>query len=210
MDNESRRAREMVKNLPFEEKLKHYWGYYKKHVFIFLISALIVSWGVVQCVTAPEYDMNMAFYSVRFFEDERADRFAEYLEQYVDEINGNETVDVFIRKQNVDITKEIMQPEDHVVFSKIASELSADEYQTYILDEDFLEYFRRVYTEVIGDVMDLGEIPEIREMLGINEGEKLYLVTTAMFDRSLGNEEKVAEYNNALKIKKHFEGLLNK
>jgi len=210
MDREGLKAKQMVKDLPFKEKMNHYWGYYKKHVIIFLISAVIVAWGVVQCASRQEYDFNIAFYTVRFFEDERAAQFADYLEEYVDEINGNETVDVFIHKQNTDITKDILSAEDTVIFSKIMSELSADEYQTYIMDEAYLKWLGGAYEDIVKSVVPLNEIPEVREMLGLYENEKLYLVTTEMFDRSAGDEEKVAEHNNAVKVEQHFKEMLEK
>lgn len=207
MDNERKRAKEMVKNLPFKEKMKHYWGYYKKHVIVFVFSAVIVIWGLVQCMNRPVYDLNIACYTTRAYPDEAGDKFAEYIEKYVDEINDNGSKDVFVMMQAADITKDILQPEDHAVLSKMGNELSADEYKIYILDQPYLEHFQHAYGDIIQQIIPLHEIPEMKNMFGIREGESLYMITLEMFERSTENKEKVAEYNNVMKTEEHFMSL---
>ncbi len=208
MDAEGLRAKQMVKDLPFREKVRHYWGYYKKPVIIILLSVIFIAWTAVQCINAKVYDMNIAMYTVRTYEDEKTDMFGEMLKGQIDEINGNGSKDVFIYKYPADIRKEALQPEEHAVYSKINLELSADDYQTYILDQPYLDYFERVYPEVIQSTVNLKDIPEIKEMLGIHESENLYLVTTVMYERSMGDKVKVAEHKNAEKLHEYFSAMV--
>ena len=204
------RERQKVKDLPFNEKMRHYWGYYKKHVIIFVLCACIFGWSIVQCVMAPVYDMSIACYTGRYFDDECKIKFAEYLKDYVDEINGNETKDVFIGMYAADISKDVMSPEEQAVFTKLMSELAADEYQMYILDKSFMEYFEKGYSETIGNVIPLHEIPEMKELWGLREEESLYLMTKAMYEHSADKEKVVAEQKNAKKIEEHLKSLLDK
>ncbi len=208
MDNESRRAKQMVKELPFKEKVRHYWGYYKKPAIITIISIVIIAWSAVQCINSPVYDMNIAMYTVRAYEEERIDKFGEILKEQIDEINGNGSKDVYIFTYPADIRKDILEPEDHAVYTKITLELSAADYQTYILDQPYMDYFERVYPEVIQNTVNLKNIPEIKEVLGIHESENLYLVTMVMYDRSTENKEKVAEHKNAEKLDAYFSALV--
>ncbi|MBQ7096892.1 MAG: hypothetical protein IJN96_02360 [Clostridia bacterium] len=209
MDRERQKAKQMVKDLPFNEKMKHYWGYYKKHAIIFVLCACIFGWSIVQCVMAPVYDMSIACYTGRVFPDECKVNFAEYLKDYVDEINGNETKDVFISMYSADLNKDVLAPEEQAVFTKLMSELAADEYQMYILDRSFLEYFEETHNEIIGNVIPLHEIPEMKAMWGLGEDESLYLMTKTMYDHSADNEDVVAEQKNAKKIEEHMMSLID-
>lgn len=207
MDRERQKAKQMVKELPLKAKITHYWEYYKKHFFIFLISAIVIAWTVVQCVKAPVYDLNIAFYTTRAYTDESTDKFANIISEQIDEINGNGSVDVYIGKHPVDITKNTLEPQEHTVLSKVGMEMAANEYMVYVFDQPFLEYFENIYDDAVENVILLDDIPEIREILGIGDGENLYFVNVALYDRNAGNENKAEEYDNAQKAKAYFESL---
>lgn len=202
MDNEGRRAKAMVKSLPFKEKMKHYWGYYKKHVMVFLVAGIIVIWGVVQCVSVPEYDLKVGWYATTAYKDENTDKFAEYLKKNIDEINGDGEVNTLLIQRVTDITKEVLQPEDSVIFTKLTSEMSADEYKVYVFDQPFMDHFQKVYSDTIQTVIPLHEIPEMKNMLEMDDDDVLYTVIIKEFNRSKDNQEKAAEYDNAVKIEK--------
>ena len=90
------------------------------------------------------------------------------------------------------------------VLTKIPVELSADEYQMYILDSYYLEYFSRAFEGIIEESLLISDIPEIRESLGVPEGEELYLVLTSSFEQSKGKKDKAAEHENAVLVMKYF------
>jgi len=208
MDEDRRRAKELVKQMSFTEKIKHYWSYYKKVIIVFIVAVAIVTWGVVQCTQVPEYDLKISVFVTTAYREENLARLAEYFEGYVDEINGDGLTDVFIQQKISDFTKDIVEPEDTVNLSKLSNELAADEYKVYIFDKPFMEHFEQSYGNLIETKFPLHEIPKMRELLQIDEKTEMYLVVTKMYAQSEEKEERVAEYGNARRVEAHMIELL--
>lgn len=208
MDDERRRAKQMVKALPFKEKIKHYWSYYKRHVIIFIFSAAIITWGAVQCSTVKEYDLHISVFVTGKYLDENIAELSKYFENYIDEINGNGAKEVFARQMVVDITKDILEPEDNATLSKLGNELSAEEYKIYVFDKPFMEHFENAYNEVIQTVFPMHEIPKMKEIMHIADGEELYFVVLKQYNYNKDDADKVAEYKNVEKVEQHMIELL--
>ncbi len=210
MDSEGRRVKEMIKGLPLKERAKHFWYYYRTHVIAITIGAVVVAWGTAQCINKPKYDLDIAYYTTRGVEQGTVDAFAESLKPLVKDIDGNESVDIFIPLYMGDITGKMIDQQAQAMLSKIPLELAADEFFLYILDKPFMEYMERVYPEAIENKILLSDIPEAAEVLKIYKGEEVYLMKVAAAERINKDEKKVAERDNALSVEAYFESKLEK
>ncbi|MBR2453259.1 MAG: hypothetical protein IKB32_04365 [Clostridia bacterium] len=206
MDKQRREAREAVKNLPFKEKIKHFWYYYKTHTICIAFAVILIVTTTVQCMRQTKYDMNIAYYSVRHVEKPQLDALTDLLETVAEDTNENGSVDVFISFLSGDITTELLDQYAQMGLQKMQVEVATDEYQSFILDRAYLDTMERLYSDVIGSVLKISDVPKIKEAIGLPDGEELYLVTTKMFDRAKDDDTKVKEHKNAVVIKEYFEG----
>ncbi len=197
MDSEGQRAKKMVQNLSFKEKVEHFWYYYKKHVFVGLFVALVVAFGVAQCVMKETFDLNIAYYSSRGIEQTVVDSFGDILEPLIEDIDGDGVASVFMPAYIGDITEQRMDEQAMAMLNKIPLELAADEFQMYILDKPYMELFDEVYSDIIQNKICISDIPEIKEALMLYDWEEVYLVMTTEFEQSKNDKKKIAERENA-------------
>ncbi len=208
MDKDKQAAREIVRNFTFKQKLTHFWYYYGKYTIAAIFAVAFVTFTVVDCVMQVNYDLNIAYYSCRAVDSEAVSALTDSLEPLINDISGNEKTDVLIAVNEVDITKEEYNEVIEATLTKIPVELAADEFQLYILDESYLEFFNRAYEGVVQSKLLLSDIPEVSNALGFQEGEKVYLVMTVEFEQSKGNEIKAAERENAALVMEYFNNML--
>ncbi len=204
MDKQALEAKEMVKNLPFKEKVKHFWEYYRNHTLVAAFALAVIIFGLVQCVTQVEYDLSIAYYSTKGVEQTTVDAFADTLEGVIGDIDENGTTAIFMPVFLADITEQFPSEESLAMRNKIPLELAADEYQMYILDEAYMDLFNAAYSDVIQSTLLLSDIPEVSEALGFYEGEKVYLVMTVEFEQSADDEKKLKERENAALLEQYF------
>ncbi len=205
MDKQRQEAREAVKNLPLKEKIKHFWYYYKIHTICIAFAVILIVTTTVQCMRQTKYDMSIAYYSVRHVEQPQLDALTDILETVVEDSNENGSVDVFISFLSGDITAKLLDQYAQMGYQKMQIEVATDEYQSFILDDAYLDMMERLYPDIIDSILKISDVPEIKETIGLSEGEELYLVTTKMFERSKDDEDKVNEHKNAVVIKEYFE-----
>lgn len=208
MDKQAKEAREMVKNLSFKEKVKHFWYYYGKYTIAAIFAVAFIAFTVVECVMQVDYDLNIAYYSSRWVDKDAVAILADSLEPVIKDISGNEKTDVLISVTEADIGSGEYSEVTEAALTKIPVELAADEYQLYILDENYLEFFNRAYEGVVQSTMLLSDIPEISEALDFAEGEKVYLIMTTEFEQSKGDEIKAAERENAALVMEYFNNMM--
>ncbi|MBQ9757415.1 MAG: hypothetical protein IJW15_03235 [Clostridia bacterium] len=205
MDKQRQEAKELVKSLSFKEKIKHFWYYYKIHTISIAFAAILIITTTVQCMRQVKYDMNIAYYSIRYVEQQKIDDLAEFFETVAEDINQNGSVDVLVSFYSGDITAELLDQYGQMGYQKLQIEVATDEYQSYLLDKPYLDMMERLYPDVIETVQEIGTVPEVKNTIGLLDSEELYLVTTKMFEQSKDDEEKVREHDNAVKIKEFFE-----
>ncbi len=205
MDAEGKRAREMVKNLSAKEKFAHFWYYYKKHVIIAIIAIGFISWTVYEKMTQIKYDLQIPYYSSRAIDiDNNIQRFEDYFIESVADSNNNGRVDVQVLSYTADISQAKTDQMVGAMLQKMDMSLAADEFSVYILDEKYLEHFQKSYPDIKFTSVEISNIPKVREVLGLFENEKAYLVTIELFDRLKDNDAKIAEHKNALGVEKFF------
>ena len=208
MDKDKQAAKELIKNFTFKEKIAHFWYYYGKYTIIGIIALAFVVYTMVDCMMQVNYDLNIAYYSCSRVNREGAAALADSLEPMINDISGNKINDVQIVVNEANITKEGYDEMVQATLTKIPVEMSVGEFQMYFLDEHYLEFFDRSFEGFIQSSVLISDIPEIRESLGIPEGEKLYLVVCNEYEHSKDNEIKIAERENAAIVEQYFKDML--
>lgn len=85
-------------NTPVETGKKtwknYYWFYYKWHIFFTLFFGIAIAICVTQCATKVDPDCYILFNSNIYISDQQLNETADDLEQYIDDINGDEKVEL--------------------------------------------------------------------------------------------------------------------
>lgn len=208
MDRQAREARDMAKNLPPRERIKHFWDYYKIHTIVAVIVLILIGTTIYQAVTRVKYDLEMTYYgNSTAFTEEQAEILKEYIAQYIEDIDGN-------GEKNVDIvfvSSEMAEgnPEYQMAISqKFMAELSAGVSAGYIFDQEYYDY--------AGPESDMGAMEsafnmcdnaELKEKLGLGD-EPVYWCTRALYERETKSEKSAALHENAQLAEKAIRGEL--
>ncbi len=80
---------EEPKPLTFKEKITNYWYYYKWHTLIIGFIAIVLSYGLAQCVTKENPDYIVMTVFDKFMPSEVTLEIEAYLEQYAEDLNGD-------------------------------------------------------------------------------------------------------------------------
>ncbi len=210
MDRDRREAKRLIKGLSPKEKIKHFWYYYKWHTIACLLVVIVIVYSCVQCAMRVDYDLNISCYTKNFIDEEKIEKFEKVLEGVVQDINHNDSVDVYVAPYSADITGKVVDQIAQAVYQKISMEIAADDIQLYLFDQSFLDWFNQVYGDTVQSVTEISSISEIKDLLGLRDDEKLYCVTKEFFERSENNEEKVAQHNNAELVEQFFNNKIKK
>ena len=85
-------------NTPVETGKKtwknYYWFYYKWHIFFTLFFGIAIAICITQCATKVDPDCYILFNSNIYISDQQLNETADDLEQYIDDINGDEKVEL--------------------------------------------------------------------------------------------------------------------
>ena len=131
MDKQAKEAKEMVKNLPFKDKVKHFWYYYKIHTIAAAFILLLVGITIYQSVTQEKYDLEISYYGNELISEEQEKEIEEKLAQYVEDVDGDGQKKVHL------IVNSILDEGEYAMYAntKFTAEVSAAAYSAYILDE---------------------------------------------------------------------------
>lgn len=204
MDKQKREAREMVKNLSFKEKLSHFWYYYKKHTIAGIFATIVVVWGTAQCIMQTDYDLNISYYTCRYVDEESLGKLENELESVVEDINENESKDVFVSLMLGDISRETPDEMTQAAYSKLVVELSTNDCFMYLVDKPYFELINNNFGQIVENVILLNDVPVAKEILGLGD-EEVYLLTISVFESYQDKEEYVREHENALLVQKYFQ-----
>lgn len=206
MDKQAKEAKEQMKKLSFKDKWTNFWYYYRLHVIVIAIAALLIGYTAVECARKNDYDLQISYYSSSPISDEATDKLVEVLQKNVDDINANGNTDVFIAPCFAN--PEEMGQQTQAVLLKLSAEIAADETMVYLVDE---VYYKRLshesYEGCFESFEDISEVPEIKEMFGLEDGEKLYLGIRTLKEKYNEDEKMILAHKNAQKALEYIKGL---
>ncbi len=197
MDNQEREARKMAKELPFSEKIKYFFEYYKWHIIIPLVIVLLITLTIVQIVNKEEYDLKLSYYGAHAISEEEEEQINQYLSQHIRDNDGDGKNEIVINTTIISPDATLTDPEYQAgVINKFIVELSAGSNFCYVLSEDF--YRAATLSEVeFAKCIDVRE-NEILSPIFCKTNTPVYLCVREIYDRELGDAEKINEYDNAL------------
>ena len=161
--------------MTFKEKRENFWFHYKWYVIgiAFAIAAFVLL--VAQCMSIPNYDFNVIYFSYTPAIDRQTDLIADYFEKYGEDINGDGEVQVQIL--NCSFSNE---PGDIAYRNSQLQKLQAfitGEYKAmlYITDKESIKYFNTLDTGDKGlfDGEPIALNDEFYKMTTLNENEVL-------------------------------------
>ena len=138
MDKQAREAREMAKQMPFGDRVRHFWDYHKWHVFAAVIALVFIVTTMVQVMNRVEYDIEIAYYGGMYFTEEQSQKLKEYLSQYIEDVDGNGEINVNITVATAEapgMNGAQLTEYQAAIGQKFMAEMAARTYDAYIFDE---------------------------------------------------------------------------
>ena len=205
MDKDRQKAKEKVKALPFKEKIKHYWGYYKFYVIGVLLVAIAIGTTVYQKVTAPKPDLEVWVFADEIMTEEMKTPIKETVEKVAFERNQELFAEVLLTEVPFHDAYRIEEIQGSC--AKLMAELSSGERKAYILDQTVYEYVVKDFppTEIWDENYSIALGENAKKALGLKEDTTYYYLTQILY----GEKDKDKE-DNAIKFEymaKVYEGL---
>lgn len=211
MDKDRAEAKKMAKELPFKERVKYFWEYYKVHTMLALFFAVVLTITAVQCAQQIDYDLEVSVYTNKGLLQENVDFLTGTITEQSYDINDNGVVDIGVFQNFADISNpDVYDEKVEAVLSKFQAELAANSSPVYILDEDYKEMLLKVFPEGVKALIDISQIPEIKEELKLGDDDSLYFVVLPEYEGKKDDEELQKKYQLAEKLEKYFENCLKK
>ncbi len=205
MDAEARRAREQMKKLPFKEKLKNFWFYYKIHTAVAILAILVFGTSVVQCINQVDYDLQVMYFGCQQIDPKRTAAIEEFLASKSIDVTGNERVDTMLSVFVGDIHAEVKSGETMAMLVKLQAEIVSNINPAFIMDEAYKNFVVYGYEGAYDKIIDLSLVPEMREKLNLKDGEKLYWVSLAKGENYKAPARGKDSFDNAEIIEKWLE-----
>lgn len=169
--------------MTFKEKLKNFWYYYKYHTFAAFLILVMLFVGFKSCVSRQVPDMYALFITDDATYPYQIDDLAKKLENYVDDVNGDNVKRVQVIVTNY--KKSVTNPDAE---SSLVANLIAGKASFLIFDSSYYKTF--------DDFHLFGEIDEKNKYVS----EKSFLATKAgFFEGITGFDHNDYEYSIAVR-----------
>ena len=182
MDKQAQEAKEMVKNLPFKDKVKHFWYYYKIHTIVAVFVLILIGVTVYQAVTQEKYDLEIDYYGQQYISEEQQKEIEDTLAQY--------------------IVNSALNDEEYAMYAntKFTAELSAAAYSAYILDESKYKMIADDEDDSGDDsisAFDMRDSEKCKDIFKLGD-EPVYWCTIKPRDTKKAKKQQLDSYNNAV------------
>lgn len=205
MDAEGKRAREQMKQLPFKEKLKNFWFYYKIHMAVAILAVLVFGTAVVQCVRQVDYDLTVMYFGCNQVDPARVEALEKFLNSHSVDVTDNGKVETVMPVYVGDINAEVKTAETSALLVKLQAEIVSNINPAFIMDKAFKNFVTFGYEGAYDKIIDLSLVPQVREMLNLKEGEELYWVSVAKGGNYKAPASGKDAFDNAERIEKWLE-----
>lgn len=205
MDKQAREAKEMTKQLKGKEKWRNFWYYYRYHVIVGIFAFLIITYSLVECVNKPHYDLNISCYTSTMINDSNLTPITNELSKHIVDITKNDIAetDIIVNMASLEQTTEQTQ----AVLMKFSAELAAGESFGFLVDEEFYNMLTTNYSECVAGVIPVNNIPLFKDTLNLADGQNFYWITKALYETEKDKPEKIAAFENAMKVQNYLQGL---
>ncbi len=181
MDKQRKEAKEMAKNLPFPNKVEYIWMYYKWWIISAIVVVALLAGTIHEIMTRPSYDVEMAFYSQKYINDDTVVALEEYLSSYVPDLDGDGESTIKIYAVSIDLIG--VEEGTAAVRTKLSTEILTGAYPVFLVDDGFYQMLQLDgYRGAIESFREINEVKEFSEILHLDAGEKMYWGTTVLYD----------------------------
>ena len=204
MDKQAREAREMAKNLPFKERVKHFWNYYKWHVIVITAVVALVAGSLYECATRETYDLEISYYGNTYVTDEQVAAMEAYFAQFVQDVNGDGKQTVKVYANSMAMMGD--NPEANMAMqSKFMAELAAGASAGYVFDQDYKEVMTgESYDGTMESFYEMTANPALKEAMQLPD-EPLFWAVRSLYEKDQDKAESIAAHDNALRIRQGLE-----
>lgn len=204
MDKQAQEAKEMVKSLPFKDKVKHFWYYYKIHTIVAAFVLILIGVTVYQAVTQEKYDLEIDYYGQKYISQEQQKEIEDTLAQYIDDVDGDGQKKVHL------IVNSALTDGEYAMYAntKFTAELSASAYSAYILDESKYKMIADDEDDSNDDsitTFDMRESEKCKDIFKLGD-EPLYWCTVKPHNPEKAKKQQLGSYNNAVLLQNALQG----
>jgi len=129
------------------EKFQNFWHYSKWYVIFTIGITILVAVMVAQCVSKPDYDLKVVYFTYSPVLDDQTSLIADYLDDYVEDVNGNGKVDIQVINCSVSNENSSVMTRN-TMLQKLQSVIVAEESaMLFITDDKSDKYFDAMKSE---------------------------------------------------------------
>lgn len=203
MDKDRQKAKEKVKALPFKEKVKYFWGYYKFYVIGVLLVAVTVGTTVYQKATEPKPDLEVMVFADEYMAEEMKAPIKETVEKFAFEKNQ----ELFAEVTLIEVPFRDAYRHEEIQGScvKLMGEMALGERKVYILDQVVFDYISQGVspTEIWDENYSIALGENAKKALGLDEDKAYYYLTQILYDEK-DKEDNAIKFEYMAKV---YEGL---
>lgn len=151
-----------------KEKLANYWFQYKWHTIGIVSSLIVFIFLVAQCMSVPDYDLSVVYFTYTPVIDNHTDLVEDYFEEYGEDINDDGEINIQVINCSVSNERGDVQYRN-TQLQKLQALLAGEEKaMLFITDDESIEFFDNTNFE--GGIFEEEPLPL---------SEEFYLKTTS-------------------------------
>lgn len=129
--------------MTLKKKAENLWFYYGKFLILGIIILAVIVFSVNQCMTKTKYDIKIIYFTYEPVSDNVTSALAEKLKEYTDDTNKDGEINVMVVNCSCDKNSDY-----NIQLQKMQALIAADdEAMLFIVDEDSLEYFKKIRSD---------------------------------------------------------------
>lgn len=154
-------SEEAIEPKTFGEKVANFWFHYKVHMIFIVFFAVVIAFGVAQCLGRETYDARVVMYTQDYYTDTQMDVISDYLTPYFTDVDRDGEVEVQVI--NCSYNDEDTYDFDYV--QSLATKLQAvianeGDVQLFIVDEVKKQQLNSISNEGLEFFVDEAALPD--------------------------------------------------
>lgn len=198
MDEQTKRGKELKKQLSPKEKRANFWYYYKIHVFVVIFAVVVIALTVYEIVTKVEDDLTVTYFSNTSISNERVTKLTDFITQFTKDIDGDAESMVSISPISGSLSDGGEQ--SVAAQTKYAAEIGSGHSMGFIVDRAYFDAINKAYPDIIQEYCLITDNEAVADLLGIGANEELYWITKALYNSELNKEKRIAMNENAHRV----------
>lgn len=190
----------------------YFWDYYKWHTIGGAFAAVLIGVTFVQCATQTNYDLQVDFIAEYGLQSEEQEALVALAESAAEDITENGKTEAFVLALNMVETQDMQMTQ--AMQTKLMIEMGYSDGYTFIMSKKYADMLTEY--EVLqptsewageyandGVVISLADCRKLSEIGIETSGDReLYIGIAPLKENDIGDEEKIARYENGVRFAK--------